>query len=88
MNAYEIFDNKYLKEKKITSVIDYLSSKIDRTVMIFVKNDSFQSKLIYSTKKGDENLTIKLLIEDDHCSFIHDSINLEKKRKIFCDFCQ
>ena len=95
----ENFHNHFIKEFKLNKfdfyskstnikIYEFLSEKIKRNFLIFVKNlNKNTSKLVYSTNFKNFK-SIKLLIDNDHCKFIFNNINLEEKYKTFCEFCK
>jgi hypothetical protein len=88
INNYKIFDYKYLKTKTITFVLCHLSKKIKKDILVFSNCSQNTLKLIYSTKNYTSYLPIKVLFNNNHSVFICDNKNLQKKRCVFCDFCQ
>lgn len=91
------FENFFKKEYKLdhfnfhnhnknSSNYDYIANKIKRNILIFVKKCNNTCKLVYSTKNKDFDF-IKLVIDNDHCKFVFNNINLEKEKTTFCDYC-
>ena len=87
-NQYKVFSYEYLKTKSVTFVIDHISKKIARDIIIFKKNDDNYASIIYNTEYYPQLLPIKLIFDNKHCTFIFDERNLEKKGFIFCSFCR
>ena len=77
----------YYTNQTSIKMYNYISKKIKRNILIFIKKSFNTIKLIYSTSFKNFSY-IKLLINDNHCEFIFNSVNLERKNTTFCDFCK
>ena len=86
--VYEIPSTLYLQTKSITYIFDLISRKIKRDIIIFSTRQSIFMKVVHQTNHFPKRIPIKLLIKENHCVFIVDSINLQAKGKTFCDFCR
>ena len=88
IKTYKIFDINYLRTKTLTFGLCHLSEKIKKDILLFSNDGQQTLKLIYSTTNFDNSLPIKLFQKNNHIVFICDNINLERKKSVFCDFCQ
>ena len=84
---YKLFSREYLEKQKMTYVLSHISKQINRDILIFLQKNEFKRKLCFSSSNFKDNLPVKLLLYEDHISFIYDKFNLEEKKKTFCDFC-
>ena len=88
IKTYKIFDINYLRTKTLTFGLCHLSEKIKKDILLFSNDGQQTLKLIYSTTNFDNYLPIKLFQKNNHIVFIFDNRNLERKKSVFCDFCQ
>ena len=86
IKEYNLFEIGFFSGKTNIKLYDYISKIIKKNILIFVKKKNNSCKLIYSTNHKNINC-LKILIEEDHCKFVFNNINLEQKNKTFCDYC-
>lgn len=84
---YNLYDFNFNNKNTNINNYEYLSAKIKKNILIFVPNYNNTYKLVYGTKHKDFN-SIKLLLDNNHCKFIFNNINIESKHKTFCDYCR
>ena len=85
---YKITNSEYLRTKEISFTLNYISNKIKKDIFLFSITHNNLAKMYYATGNYKNKLPIKLLVDNNHCLFIFDKNNLEKKRFTFCDFCR
>ena len=85
-NQYKLDNFNFHNYNTNTANYDYIANKIKRNILIFVKKCNNTCKLVYSTKNIDFGF-IKLVIDNNHCKFVFNNINLEKEKTTFCDYC-
>ena len=78
---------QYYNNKPNLKLYEYISNRINRNISIFIKSSDETCRVIYTTSLKNCPY-IKILIERNHCKFIFNNMNLEKKNKSFCDYCQ
>ena len=83
---YNLDHFNFHNHNKNSSNYDHIANKIKRNILIFVKKCNNTCKLVYSTKNKDFDF-IKLVIDNNHCKFVFNNINLEEEKKTFCDYC-
>lgn len=85
--SYKLFDLIYLKNKKVKFILDHVSKQIKKNILLFKKKSDGYLQMFYSMKTYNNKLPIKLFLEDNHCVFILENNNIEKRGYTFCDFC-
>ena len=61
---------------------DYIANGIKRNILISVNKCNNTCKLVYKTKNKDLDF-IKLVIDNNHCKFVFNNIDVEKEKKPF-----
>ena len=80
--GYKLDDFNFHNYNTNSANYDYITNKIKRNILIFVKKCNNTCKLVYLTKNKEFDF-IKLVIDNNHCKFVFNNINLEKEKKPF-----
>ena len=89
IEEFKLFPIAYLNDLPLTKLVDHLSKRLKVEIYTFTKgNCDGYFKLIHTTNNNHtDHKPIKVFINDDHCCYLADNINLEKRYSTFCDWC-
>ena len=87
LTKYHINDS-HLSNLSLRDAIEFISHKIQRKIIYFVKKNQQYFQLLDSTAiKRTDSRPLVLVIQNNHASYIFELKNLERPNSHFCVFC-